>query len=110
MNFKLYIGLTTQDNRQLSKSYVITQVSKLFNNFTVIDAIGYYNGIKEKSLIIEIYNYSCELFTDLCNHICKLSKDLNQECIGFLHHDNFKLLFANDYEEYLDEHWLFKSK
>lgn len=107
MNFKLYIGLTTQDNRQLSKDYVLAQVSRLFNNFTAIDTIGYYNGIKEKSLIIEVYNYSDETYVDLCNHICKLSKDLNQECIGFLYNDNFKLLFSNNYDEFLDEHWLF---
>lgn len=56
MNFKLYTGLTTQDNQTISKDYVLSCVSKFIPSFTVYETIGYYCGQKEKSLVIEVFN------------------------------------------------------
>ena len=95
MNFKLYIGLTTKDNHHLSADDVIREVSKLKDNFTVINSIGYYNGAQEPSLVFEFYNTI--IFK---NNICLLAQKLKQECIGvYLLDDNkFELCFADDYD------------
>lgn len=107
MNFKMYIGLTTQDNHHLYPKFVIQQVGKLFNNFTVYNVVGYYNGEQEHSLVFECFNTDFDE-----NDICRLSKELNQECIGIYNimQDEFTVYYSKDYEEYLNEHWLFKNK
>lgn len=120
MNFKLYIGLTTKDGKQLYKDYVINQVAKLSNNFTVIESIGYYKGTRENSLTFEFYNQDVDDLGKLQSNIEQLSFDLEQECIGFYNCklDKFYLLYSvnhividsnNDNEEYLTEHWLFNK-
>lgn len=106
MNYKLYIGLVTQDNQPVSKNYVLSCVSKLIQNFTVYEAIGYYCGQKEKSLVIEVFNHK---FLSK-NQLCQIAFECNQECIGEYdcHSDEFNLYFSRDYitddEEYLTEH------
>lgn len=118
MNFKLYIGLTTKDGKQLYKDYVINQVAKLSDNFTVIESIGYYKGTRENSLIFEFYNQGVDNLEKLPSKIEQLSFDLHQECIGLYDCklDKFRLIYSmnhividsDDDEEYLTEHWLFK--
>lgn len=109
MNFKLYIGLTTQDNQIISKDYVLNCVSKFISSFTAYEAIGYYCGQKEKSLVIEGFNH--DLLTK--NQLCQIAFECNQECIGeyILNSDKFNLHYSRDYitddEEYFSEHWLF---
>lgn len=106
-NFKMYIGLTTQYNHHLYPEFVMQQVGKLFNNFTVYNTIGYYNGEQEHSLVFECFNTDFDE-----NSICRLSKELNQECIGIydLNNNEFTLYYAKDYEEYFDFHWQFKKQ
>lgn len=108
MNIKMYINLITQDGNFLSSDDVINKVAELFDNFTVFKVIGYYNGSKEQSLCFELFGAVYDN-----NDICKLAKDLNQECIGIynLFTNEFELLFSKDYDpledEYLKSHWLF---
>lgn len=47
---KLYRIYTENKNR----SWIEKQASRLFSGFSVVNAIGYWEGSKEKSLIIEI--------------------------------------------------------
>lgn len=118
MNFKLYIGLTTKDGKQLYKDYAIEQVANLFDDFTVIESIGYYNGTRENSLTFEFYNQDVNDLGKLQGKIEQLSFDLDQECIGFYDCklDKFYLLYSvnhividsND-AEYFTEHWLFNK-
>lgn len=111
MNFKLYIGLTTQDNQNISKDYVLSCVSRFITSFTVYETIDYYLGNEEKSLVIEVFNH--DLISK--NQLCQIAFECNQECIGEYncHSDEFNLYFSKDYitndEEYLTEHWLFKG-
>lgn len=120
MNFKLYIGLTTKDGRHLYKDYVINQVAKLSDNFTVIEATGYYKGTRENSLIFEFYNQNIDDLVKLQGKIEQLSFDLYQECIGLydcgldkfylLNSKNHIVIDSNDDdEEYFTEHWLFNK-
>lgn len=113
MNIKMYIGLTTQSGEYLSSNDVIKEVSKLKDNFTVIDSIGYYNGQQEPSLVFEFYNTII-----IKNDICALAKKLHQECIGvYLLDDNkFELCFAADcntsyadFDDSLSDHYLFNN-
>ena len=112
MNFKLYIGLTTQQGDKISKDYVLSLVSNYFTNFTVYETIGYYCGQKEKSLIIEVFNTKYRIL-----QIIELAYYLNQESIGVfdLNTNRFDLFYSKDYvppkddEEYLTEHWLFNK-
>lgn len=76
-NVKIYIGLVSQNNKKLSKNYVLAQLSKLYANFTVIDATGYYLGNQEPCLVIEVYNGDFRILDML-----KLAYTLNQEAIG----------------------------
>ena len=106
MNFKLYIGLTTQQGDKISKDYVLSCVSKFIPSFTVYETIGYYCGQKEKSLVIEIFNH--KLLKK--NELCQIAFECNQECIGEyeINSDKFNLYYSKDYttddEEYLTEH------
>lgn len=111
MNIKMYIGLTTKEGRCLSAGDVIKEVSKLKDNFTVINSIGYYNGQENPSLVFEFYNTII-----IKNDICTLAQKLHQECIGvyILDSNKFELCFAADcdttYAEFdnnLDGHYLF---
>lgn len=76
-NVKFYVSLVSQDNKKLSKSYVLAQVSKLYANFTAIDATGYYLGKQEPCLVIEVSNGDFRILDML-----KLAYTLNQEAIG----------------------------
>ena len=118
MNFKLYIGLTTKNGKQLYKDYVINQVAKLSDNFTVIEATGYYKGTRENSLIFEFYNQCIDDLKELQSKIEQLSFDLHQECIGFYDCtlDEFYLIYSknhiiidNNDDEYFTEHWMFNK-
>ena len=110
MNIKMYIGLTTQSGGYLSSDDVIKKVSELFEDFTVIETIGYYRGKKENSLCFELYNVAYDR-----NSICGLAKLLDQECIGIynLSTNEFDLYFGKDYDpledEYLFSHYLFNE-
>ena len=118
MNFKFYVGLTTKDGRQLYEDFVINQVAKLSDNFTVIKAIGYFSGTRESSLVFEFYNQCVDDLKELQAKIEQLSFDLNQECIGFYDCklDRFYLIYSknhividNNDDEYFTEHWLFNK-
>lgn len=100
MNFKLYIGLTTKDGKHLYRDYVINQVAKLSDNFTIIEAIGYYKGTRENTLIFEFFDYSIENGIELLyQKIKQLAFDCNQECIGYMNCNLnlFHLLYAKNY-------------
>ena len=116
MNFKLYIGLMIKDGKHLNEDFVINQVAKLSDNFTITRAIGYYNGTRENSLIFEFFNTTVDSEKELFEKIEQLSFDLNQECIGFYDCklDRFYLIYSknhiiidNNDDEYFTEHWLF---
>lgn len=121
MNFKLYIGLTTKDGKHLYKDYVINQVAILFDDFTVIESIGYYHGTRENSLTFEFYNQDVDNIEKLQRKIKQLSFDLEQECIGFYDCkvDEFYPIYSknrividsdnDDDDEYFTEHWLFNK-
>lgn len=94
MNFKIYIGLVSQNNEKLSKSYILAQLSKLYTNFIAIDATGYYLGNQEPCLVIEVYNGDFRILDML-----KLAYILNQECIGVYDCvlNRFDLFYSADY-------------
>lgn len=116
MNFKIYIGLTTKDNKYLNENFVINQVAKLSDDFIVTKAQGYYNGERENYLVFEFYNQCVDSLKELQDKLEQLSFDCNQECIGFYNckFNNFYLIYSknhividNNDDEYFTEHWLF---
>lgn len=73
--FRLY----TED---LNRDLVEKLIAKSFKGFTVIEAMGYWNGIRENTLIIEIIATKQDLH--LIEHICEKIKQLNkQEAVLF---------------------------
>jgi len=59
-----------------NKDKVIELVSKSFDSFTVMNGLGYWKGIPEKALIIDIVDkrYSLSQVNNLCVEIKKLNK------------------------------------
>lgn len=54
-------------------------VSRYFQGFTIISAVGYWNGTKENSLIIEILGiYDYDKIVKICNEV-KITN--NQEAV-----------------------------
>lgn len=68
-------------------------LSKYFNGFTLLSGSGYYDQIKEPSLIIE-YIGSVEYIEDVLTKICREIKKLNNQkvILTTLQDVNFKLI------------------
>ncbi len=47
-------------------------------NYTIIPAIGFYKGVKEKSVVIEVFETSKETVTTVCQ---MLAQALHQELV-----------------------------
>jgi len=87
---KLFRIYTEDKNRALVEGIMADQ----FDNFTVIEAAGYYNGTKEKSLILEVISED-PLARYTVNYVARAIRDANQqECVLVTEQtlDNMKLV------------------
>ena len=77
---RLYIGSNNKTKR-LEYDKAIRITSKQFEGFTAFKGVGYWQGKKEKCVIIEIESENKNKVLSL---IKNLAKDLNQSAIGLV--------------------------
>ena len=78
MNYRLYIG-SNNATKELEKDKALKIVSSNFEGFTSYEAVGYWQGQKEKTLIIEVETQNK---TRLSSCIQRLITELKQQAIG----------------------------
>lgn len=91
MNVVMNIGLTTQDGKELDMDTVINMVG-LFADCTITPTIGFYKGVRENSIKVEIYGYTPTAAFELAAHF---ARSFNQECIA---------LTVNEYTAFISQH------
>ena len=78
MLYKIYIGSNNKTKRLESKK-AIRIATKQFQGFTAYKGLGYWQGKKENSLILEIETNKKK---DVLKLVKNLATGLNQEAIG----------------------------
>lgn len=78
MNVVMNIGLTTQDGKELDMDTVVNMVG-LFADCTITPTIGFYKGVRENSIKVEIYGYKATAAFTLAAHF---ARSFNQECVA----------------------------
>lgn len=78
MNVVMNIGLTTQDGKELDIDTVVNMVG-LFADCTITPTIGFYKGVRENSIKVEIYGYKATAAFTLAAHF---ARSFNQECVA----------------------------
>lgn len=78
MNVVMNIGLTTQNGKELDMDTVINMVG-LFADCTITPTIGFYKGVRENSIKVEIYGYKATAAFTLAAHF---ARSFNQECVA----------------------------
>lgn len=91
INVVMNIGLTTQDGKQLDMDTVVNMVG-LFADCTITPTIGFYKGVRENSIKVEIYDYKATAAFTLAAHF---ARSFNQECVA---------LTANGYTAFISQH------
>lgn len=87
--YNIYFGLTTQHGKQLSYKYkaqALSLIASKFPCFTVLESFGYWQGIKEKSIKIEVIqdDKDDDIFQGISNELAIL---LDQESVLFTRYD-----------------------
>ena len=80
-NFVMTIGMNDKITckQKLSKTYFINEIGKLIPACTISENVGFYKGMREKSLEVKVYDISKEEI----NQIAEELRDIfNQECIA----------------------------
>lgn len=90
MNVVMNIGLTTQDGKELDMDIVVNMVG-LFADCTITPTIGFYKGVRENSIKVEIYDYKATAAFTLAAHF---ARSFNQECVA---------LTANGYTAFIPQ-------
>ena len=54
MKTTFYVGLLDRDKKEVNFQHVLSVVAESFRNFTYWQAIGYWQGSEESSLVIQI--------------------------------------------------------
>lgn len=90
MNVVMNIGLTTQDGKELDMDTVVNMVG-LFADCTITPTIGFYKGVRENSIKVEIYDYKATAAFTLAAHF---ARSFNQECVA---------LTANGYTAFIPQ-------
>ena len=78
MLYKLYIG-SNNKTKKLEMAKAVKVASGQFEGFTAYKGLGYWQGKKEKCLILEIESKSKKQVISLAK---ELSKKLKQEAVG----------------------------
>ena len=78
MLYKFYIG-SNNKTKKLENKKAIDIISKEFKGFTCFKGLGYWNGVSEKSLIIEIES---DDKVKVLRIVKKLARVLKQDAIG----------------------------
>ena len=78
MLYRYYIGSNNQTG-ELEARRAIKIVSQSFQGFTAYNAMGYWNGKSENSLILEIETTELEKLKAIAKQLCQ---ELKQEAVG----------------------------
>ena len=78
MLFKLYIGQNNK-TKKLEDKKAIKIISKRFKGFTTYKCLGYWEGIAERSLIVEI---EARKQAEVMSLAQDLAKKLKQDAVG----------------------------
>lgn len=78
MLYKYYIGANNK-TKKVEESKAIGIVSKFFKGFTVAKTVGYWQGEKENSIIIEVETEELEKVMLAGQQLCW---QLNQQSVG----------------------------
>jgi hypothetical protein len=76
--YKLYIGSNNVTGK-VDKKTIEEVLNKRFDGYTIVNSIGYWEGKKEKSIIVEIGNTTEK---EVVGVVKKLKKMLKQYAIG----------------------------
>lgn len=77
-NITMNIGLTTEDGEELDADTVINMIG-MFADCTITRTIGFYKGVREDSLKVEVYGYKPTPAFELAAHF---ARSFNQECVA----------------------------
>lgn len=70
------------ENTQRARKQIMDTVSHEFDGFTVFDAVGYWNGIPEKSMVIEIIAGGSNQVKDTVRALAWRIREIGgQECV-----------------------------
>ena len=86
--FNLYIGANNKTQR-LERAKIRRAASRMFTGYTLIDALGVWNGTNERSLILQIQTLDRAKVLELA---ALLKKELDQEAIGLQHLPDLKFI------------------
>lgn len=76
--YRLYVG-SNNETKRLEKSKIISISAMYFEGFTASEAVGYWQGKPEKSLVIEIETGKLAKVKTLAK---ELRVKLNQQAVG----------------------------
>lgn len=78
MLYRLYIG-SNNNTKELETNRIVGLVSNKFEGFTAYEALGYWQGNAERSLIVEIETLKSKLVVELARILCR---ELQQQAVG----------------------------
>lgn len=81
MNVVLNIGLNDKNwkKQKVPTDRAINLVGQYIKNCTITETIGFYKGVRETSLKVEVYNVDAYAAISLAEHFTRL---FNQECVA----------------------------
>lgn len=78
VNITMNIGLTTADGEGLDADTVVNMIG-MVTDCTITRTIGFYKGVREDSLKVEVYGYKPTPAFELAAHFARY---FNQECVA----------------------------
>lgn len=81
MNIILNIGLNDKKTKkqEIDTERAINMVGVYIGDCTITETIGFYKGVRETSLKVEVYDVDATLLFPLAEHFTRL---FNQECVA----------------------------
>ena len=79
LNIGLNVG-TSEPTNQLTDTLKLVESYGIIENVKVVE--GVYNGMKERTLVVQVERPTFHLDNSYVMEICRMSMDLKQECIA----------------------------
>ena len=93
--YKLYVGLSrAKHSEKIDRNLVVTTVAKYIDSFTVYDALGFFRGIKESTLVFTIAHESNNYIKTLAQYLCST---LDQDGVGVEYDGQYHRITQNDF-------------
>ena len=88
MLIKFMIG-SNNITKELEKDKIVKFFSEKVDGFTAYEAMGYWKGEKEKSMVVEVGNIDMPSAAQFSKELCKI---LDQEAIGITRSDDIQFI------------------